>query len=166
MWIALFVAALLVCYAYGMARGTAWLDRCSDNDFRLLIWEAEPHRAAEALKTWLDKVLVIEIWAAGRGPVWLRVQGWIVFPWTRRLAAICRQHLADPGTRLILDLSRVRWISPGARRLLRVLDGRRVHIQRWPRHLRPLTRWRTPTEQAHETAAEGRSQAQSGTLDG
>jgi hypothetical protein len=138
MWIALVVLALLVLYAYGMARGTAWLDRCSDDEFRLLIWEAEPHRTADAVDEALAKVLVIRIWADDHAHVWLRIEGWIVFPWTRRLAQICEQHLADPDRRLFLDLSRVRWISPGGRRLLRVLDGRQVRIQRWPRHLRPL----------------------------
>lgn len=138
MWIALVVIALLILYAYGMARGTAWLDRCSDDDFRLIIWEAEPHRTAEAVGALLGQVLVVLIWATEPGRVWLRIEGWIVFPWTRRLAQICQQHLADPETQLILDLSRVRWISPGGRRLLRLLDARRVQIQRWPRHLRPL----------------------------
>ncbi len=138
-WIALVIVVLLGLYAYGMARGTAWLDRCSDDEFRLFIWEAEPHRAAEAVSASLDQVLVIRVWAAEPGRVWLRVEGWILFPWIRRLAQICQRYLADPETRLVLDLSRVRWISPGGRRLLRYLDGRRVQIQRWPAHLRPLT---------------------------
>jgi hypothetical protein len=103
MWIALVVLALLVLYAYGMARGTAWLDRCSDDEFRLLIWEAEPHRTADAVDEALAKVLVIRIWADDHAHVWLRIEGWIVFPWTRRLAQICEQHLADPDRRLFLD---------------------------------------------------------------
>lgn len=139
MWITLLVMALLIVYAYGMARATAWLDRCSDDDFRLLIWEAEPHRAAEAVEASLRQALVIRVWAAERGCVWLRIEGWIVFPWIRRLARACQQYLADPETRLILDLSRVRWISPGGRRFLRLLDGHRVQIQRCPAHARWLT---------------------------
>jgi hypothetical protein len=138
MWTVLLVVVVVLLYAYGMVRGTAWLDHCSDEDFRLFIWESEPHRTAEAVDEALAKMLVVRIWAAEPGRVWLRIEGWIVFPWTRRLAQTCQEHLADPETRLILDLSRVRWISPGGRRLLRSLDGRRVQIQRWPRHLRPL----------------------------
>lgn len=138
MWIALVGIALCILYAYGMARGTAWLDRSSDDDFRLIIWEAEPHRTAEAVSASLDQVLVIRVWATEPGRVWLRIEGWIVFPWTRRLAQICQQYLVDPETHLVLDLSRVRWISPGGRRLLRLLDGHQIQIQRWPRHLRPL----------------------------
>jgi hypothetical protein len=139
MWIALLVVVLLVLYAYGMAKGTAWLDRCSDDDFRLFIWESEPHRTAEAVEEALAKVLVVRIWAVEPGRVWLRIEGSILYPWTRRLEQVCREHLADPETRLILDLNRVRWISPGGRRLLRHLEGHRVQIQRWPRHLRPLS---------------------------
>ncbi len=139
MWTALLVVVLVVLYAYGMARGTAWLDRCSDDEFRLIIWESEPHRTAEAVDEALAKVLVIRIWAVEPGRVWLRIEGSILFPWTRRLERVCREHLADAETRLIIDLNRVRWISPGGRRLLRHLDGRRVQIQRWPRHLRPLS---------------------------
>lgn len=139
MWIALLVIGVVVLYAYGMARGTAWLDRCSDDDFRLIIWEAEPHRAAEAVSASLDRVLVIREWALEPGRVWLRIEGWMVFPWSRRLAQTCQHYLADPETQLVLDLSRVRWISPGGRRVLRHLHGPRLKIQRWPGHLRPLT---------------------------
>ncbi|MFQ5847694.1 MAG: hypothetical protein ACE5IQ_08535 [Candidatus Methylomirabilales bacterium] len=138
MWPAFLVTALLLLFAYGMARGTAWLDRCSDDEFRLLIWEAEPQRAADAVSRWVAQVLVIRLWAAEPGHVWLRIEGWILFPWTRGLERVCQEHLAHPDTRLILDLSRVRWISPAGRRLLQGLDGTRVQIQRWPRHLRPL----------------------------
>lgn len=138
MWTVLLVVSLLLLYAYGMARGTAWLDRCSDEDFRLFIWEAEPHRTADALCTLGAQVLVVQLWADEPGRVWLRIEGWILFPWARRLEQVCREYLADSETRLTLDLSRVTWISPGGRRLLRRLDGRRVQIQRWPRHLRPL----------------------------
>ncbi|MFQ5881189.1 MAG: hypothetical protein ACE5I9_01770 [Candidatus Methylomirabilales bacterium] len=140
MWSVLLVAVLLLVYAYGMARGSAWLDRCSDDEFRLLIWEAEPHRTAEAVGEHLNQVLVIHVWATEPGCVWLRVEGWILFPWSRKLERICWQYLGDPQTRLILDLGRIRWISPGGYRLLRALDPHRVHIQRWPRHLRPLCR--------------------------
>lgn len=137
MWSLLLVAALLVCYAWGMARGTAWLDCCSDDDFRLFIWEAEPHRAGDAIATWMGRILAVRPWAVEPGCVWLRIEGWILFPWTRRLERVCREHLTEPGMHLVLDLSQVRWISPGGRRLLRDLEGSRVRIQRWPRHLRP-----------------------------
>ncbi|MFQ5882936.1 MAG: hypothetical protein ACE5I9_10775 [Candidatus Methylomirabilales bacterium] len=132
----LLIVCLLLLYAYGMTRGTAWLDRCSDEDFRLFIWEAEPHRTADAVCTLVAQVLLIQLWATDPGRVWLRIEGRILFPWARRLERICREHLA--GSKLTLDLSRVRWISPGGRRLLKRLDGPRLQIQRWPRHLRPL----------------------------
>ena len=136
MWTVLLVVALLVLYAYGMTRGTAWLDQCSDEDFRLFIWESEPHQTADAVGTLIAQVLVIHVWATDPGRVWLRIEGWILFPWARRLEQICRQYLAE--SELTLDFSRVRWISPGGRRLLRRLDDPKLHIQRWPRHLRPL----------------------------
>lgn len=146
-WVTLVVVVgVLVVYAYGMARGTAWLDQCSDDDFRLLIWEAEPHRAADAVSGVVAKVLVIRLWAVEPGRVWLRIEGWILFPWTRRFEQVCRELLADPQRRLVLDLSRVRWISPGGRRLLKKLDPSRVQIQRWPRHLKPLL----PSSSTHE----------------
>lgn len=53
MWTVVLMICLLLLYAYGMTRGTAWLNQCSDDDFRLFIWEAEPHWAAEALETYL-----------------------------------------------------------------------------------------------------------------
>ena len=136
MWTVLLVVFLLLLYAYGMSRGTAWLDRCSDEDFRLFIWEAEPHRPAEAVRALTDKVLIIHVWATDPGRVLLRIEGWILFPWARRLERICQEYLAD--SELMLDCSRVRWISPGGRRLLRRLVGYKLHIQRWPRHLQPL----------------------------
>lgn len=138
MWSVLLVTVLVLLFAYGMVRGTAWLDRCSEDDFRLIIWEAEPHRMADAVDAALANVLIIRLWAAEPGRIWLRIEGWILFPWTRRLERVCREHLADSQTQLVLDLCRVRWISPGGRRLLKKLDGSRVQIQRWPRDLKPL----------------------------
>lgn len=136
MWTVLLVVCLLLLYAYGMTRGTAWLDRCSDEDFRLLIWEAEPHRTADAVGMLAAQALVISLWTTDPGRVWLRIEGWILYPWARRLEQICRESLAQ--SQVTLDLGRVKWISPGGRRLLRRLDGPNVQIQRWPRHLRPL----------------------------
>ncbi|MGH7424775.1 MAG: hypothetical protein ACREJP_01225, partial [Candidatus Methylomirabilales bacterium] len=133
----LVIAVLLLVFACSMARGAAWLDRCSDEEFRLLIWEAEPHRAGDALCAWIAQALIIWVWVDDRR-VWLRMEGWILFPWTRRLERVCREHLAHPETRLFLDLKRVRWISPGGRRVLRELSGPRVEIQEWPSHLQPL----------------------------
>lgn len=138
MWPVLVMAVLALVFAYAMALGTAWLDQCSDEDFHLLIWEAEPHRTAEAVCRWVAQVLIIQVWAAERGRVWLRIEGWIVFPWVRRLERTCQAYLADPNVTLVLDLARVKWISPGGRRLLQALDKGRVRIQRWPQHLCPL----------------------------
>lgn len=138
MWYGLVIAVLVLLFAYSMARGTAWLDRCSDEEFHLLIWEAEPHRAGDALCAWIGQVLVIWIWAGEPQRVWLRIEGWILHPWSLRLERVCREHLAHPEAKLFLDLKRVRWISPGGRRLLRDLSGPRVEIQGWPPHLRPL----------------------------
>lgn len=136
MWTVLLVICLLLLFAYGMTRGTAWLDRCSDTDFQLLIWEAEPHRTADALGTLAAQVLVISLWATDPGRVWLRIEGRILYPWSRKLEQICQEYLAQ--SQVTLDLSRVKWISPGGRRLLKRLHGPKLQIQRWPRHLRPL----------------------------
>jgi anti-anti-sigma regulatory factor len=67
--------------------------------------------------------------ADGPGLTTLRVEGRLVGPWVKELHRECERLLRD-GSRLVLELSELRFLDESAITLLRSLEGRRVTLAR------------------------------------
>lgn len=131
----LLVAILIFAFAYATAKGIEWLDRCEEDKFKLLFWEAEPGATADAIIELFRKVLIIRMLHEAEKRVILQVRGWIIFPWSRKMQQVCRHYLGTTQKEIFLDFVGVAYICPISARMLCRLHPTRLRIQRCPPHL-------------------------------